>query len=164
MAQHTPLILTDPGIKISTTADVADLTELACDASHVELTPDTAITTVDTFCGSRDYPGITKWSLVATLVQSFDTDATEEVLSAAVALGTDVPFELVPYKSQPVSASNPSWSGTVRPAPYSPINGDAGDVSTVDLEWAVTSGPFKSIVPGGAAAALSETEAELAAA
>ena len=147
MPQHTPLILTDPSIKISTTGDVAGLTELACDASHVELTPDTSTTTVDTFCGSRDYPGVTKWTLNVTLVQSFDPEATEEVLSAAVELGTDVAFELIPYKSLPVSATNPSWTGMVRPAPYAPINGDAGDVSTVEIEWAVTTGPTKSVTP-----------------
>ena len=158
MAQHNPLILTDPGIKISIDGTVVGLTELACDASHVEIAPDTATTTVDTFCGSRDYPGITKWSLVLTLVQSFDADATEETLSAAVDLGTDVAFELIPYKSQAVSATNPSWTGTVRPAPYSPINGDAGDVSTVDLEWAVTSGPVKSITPGAAATAATQAK------
>ena len=88
MAVHKPLILTDPSVKIGKGALPADLTELACDASHVELTPDTEVTTVDTFCGSTDYPGTTKWSLIATLIQSFDTGATEEVLSAAVAAAT----------------------------------------------------------------------------
>ena len=147
MTQHNPLILTDPSIKISKTGDETGLTELACDASHVELTPDTTTTTVDTFCGSRDYPGVTKWTLNMTLVQSFDPDATEEVLSAAVELGTDVPFEIIPVKSLPVSATNPSWTGMVRPAPYAPINGDAGDVSNVEIEWAVTVGPTKSVTP-----------------
>jgi hypothetical protein len=148
MAVHKPLILTDPSIKIGTDELDTSLVELACDASHIELTPDTEITTVDTFCGSTDYPGITKWSLVATLVQSFDPEATEEVLSAAVESGGPVPFEIIPYKSQPISETNPAWRGTVQPAPYSPINGDAGDVSTVDLEWAVLDGPNKSVAPG----------------
>lgn len=141
-----PLILTDPSIKISTTEATSGLKELACAASHVELTPDTAVTTVDTFCGSIDYPGTTKWNLVATLVQSFDTGATEEVLSAAVELGKAVPFEIVGYGSDPVSAQNPKWEGKVRPRPYSPINGDAGDASTVEIEWAVVEGPTKVIV------------------
>ena len=46
-----------------------------------------------------------------------------------------------------MSATNPKWTGTVQPAPYSPINGDAGDVSTVELEWAVIDGPTKGITP-----------------
>ena len=147
MAVHAPLILTDPSIKISKTALTTGLTELACDASHVELSPDTEVTTVDTFCGSTDYPGTTKWSLIITLYQSFDVGATEEVLSAALATGVSVPFEIIGYKTPPVSATNPKWTGFVRPAPYSPINGDAGDASTIDLEWAVTTGPIKGIMP-----------------
>jgi SAP domain len=151
MATHLPLILIDPSIKISKTDLDTGLTELACDSSHVEISPDTAVTTVDTFCGSTDYPGITKWALVVTLIQSFDTDATEEVLSAAVATGQPVPFEVIPYKGQAVSATNPRWSGKVQPAPYPPINGDAGDVSTIDLEWAIVEGPTKSITVTAAA-------------
>jgi hypothetical protein len=88
-----------------------------------------------------------KWSLVATFYQSFDPDATEEVLSAAVALGVPTPFEVIPYKSQPVSATNPLFSGMVIPQPYAPINGDAGDASNVEIEWSMDGAPVKSIVP-----------------
>ena len=142
-----PLILDDASLKISIDGTTTNLKELACVASHVELSPDTAVTTVDTFCGSTDYPGQTKWSLVATLVQSLDVGATEEVLSAAVAFDGPVPFEVVPYKSKPIAADNPAWSGMVNPAPYAPINGDAGDASTVDLEWGVIGTPTKSTSP-----------------
>jgi hypothetical protein len=76
MAEPLPLILTDASLKI-------DDTELACVANHIELSPDTTVTTLDTMCGSKDYPGTVKWSLIATLYQSFDVDATEDVLSAA---------------------------------------------------------------------------------
>jgi hypothetical protein len=142
-----PLILTDASIKINGQ-------ELACVASHVELSPDTSVTTLDTMCGSRDYPGTVKWSLVATLYQSFDPAATEEVLSAAVAAykadGTPATFEVAGYKSRPVGTDNPSWSGEVIPKDYAPINGDAGDASTIDLEWSCTAPPVKSdgTVPG----------------
>ena len=139
----TPLILTDPSIKVGTGAAASTLKELACAASHVELTPDTEVTTVDTFCGSVDYPGTTKWNLLMTLAQSFDANATEAVLSAAVESGESVPFEIIGYGSQPVSVTNPKWTGKVRPRPYAPINGDAGDASTVEIEWAVTEGPVK---------------------
>ena len=156
-----PVILTDASLKISKTADTTGLVELACVASHMELAPDTAVTTVDTFCGSFDYPGSTKWSLIATLVQSFDTDATEEVLSAAVALGAPVPFELSAYKA-PISAQNPGWIGKVQPAPYAPLNGDAGEASTVELEWAVVEGPTKITTPpaGTMMAAASSSSSE----
>ena len=147
MAEPLPLILTDASLKISTDGTEAGLIELACVANHIELSPDTSVTTLDTMCGSKDYPGTVKWSLVATLYQSFDTDATEDVLSAAVAAGAPCPFEIVPYKSQPVSATNPSWTGNLIPQDYSPINGDAGDASTVELEWSLDAAPVKSITP-----------------
>jgi len=145
MPEPLPLILTDASLMINDT-------ELACVANHIELSPDTSVTTLDTMCGSKDYPGTVKWSLLATLYQSFDVDATEEVLSAVMDAyrtdGTLPTFEIMPYKSQPVSATNPQWSGSLIPKDYSPINGDAGDASTVELEWSVDGAPTKSIVPG----------------
>ena len=143
-AEPMPLILTDASIKI-------DGQELACVASHVELSPDTSVTTLDTMCGSRDYPGTVKWSLVATLYQSFETGATEDILSAAVAsykaTGEPVSFEVAGYKSREVGPDNPSWSGSVIPKDYAPINGDAGDASTIDLEWSCTAPPTKNVAP-----------------
>ena len=149
MAIPRPLILNDASLKLSTDGTTTNMKELACSANHIELSPDTSVTTIDTMCGSADYPGVTKWSLIATLYQSFDPLATEEVLSAAVAHGGPVPFEIIGYKTPPISATNPKWTGTVQPAPYAPINGDAGDASTVELEWAVVTGPVKGITPTG---------------
>ena len=148
MSIPAPLILDDAGVKIGTGADETTLVELACVTNHIELTPDVSITTLDTMCGSVDYPGTVKWQLIATLYQSFDPDATEETLSAAVEFGEAVPFALIGYKSKPVGPTNPEWSGMVIPQPYSPINGDAGDASEVELEWSVVGEPTKSVVPG----------------
>jgi SAP domain len=145
MAIPKPLILDDAGLQLGIGEPVT-WEELACVLNHIELSPDTAVTTLDTMCGSVDYPGTTKWSLVATLYQSFDPDATEEILSAAVAQG-QLPFRITPYKSQPVSATNPMWEGEVLANPYAPVNGDAGEASTIELEWGVIGEPAKTIVP-----------------
>src|SRR5215471_7867574 len=144
MAEPMPLILTDASLKISTDGTTTNLKELACVANHIELSPDVSVTTLDTMCGSKDYPGAIKWALVATLYQSFDTDATEAVLSAAVLGNVPVAFEIIPYKSKAISSTNPKWTGLVIPQPYSPINGDAGDASTVDLEWSLSGPPVKN--------------------
>ena len=142
--EPTPLILTDASIKINGT-------ELACLANHVELAPDTNVTTLETMCGSKDYPGTVKWSLTATLYQSFDTDATEDTLSAAVAAykadGTLATYEVAGYKSRPIGADNPSWSGSVIPKDYPPINGDAGAASSIEIEWSCSDVPTKSVTP-----------------
>jgi hypothetical protein len=155
-----PVILTNASVKIGGT-------ELACTASHVELSPDTSITTLDTFCGSKDYPGTVKWSLIATLYQSFDTGSTEDTLSAAVAAykldGTAATYEVAAYRDRPIGPDNPSWSGDVIPKDYAPINGDAGDASTIDLEWSCTAEPTKSVTPEAtstAAAAPSKSKSD----
>lgn len=145
--EPTPLILTNAGLRISTDGTDTGLVELACSVNHIEISPDVSVTTLDTMCGSRDYPGVVKWSLIATLYQSFDTDAVEDTLSAAVALG-ETTFVVMGYRDQPVSATNPSWSGTVIAKPYSPINGDAGAASEISLEWSIVGEPTKSIIPG----------------
>jgi len=146
-AEPTPLILTNAGLKISTDGTTTGLVELACLVNHIELAPDVSVTTLETMCGSRDYPGVVKWSLIATIYQSFDAGATEDTLSAAVALGQTV-FEVVGYRDQAVSVTNPMWSGTVIPKPYSPINGDAGAASEIQLEWSIEGAPLKNTVPG----------------
>jgi hypothetical protein len=161
MPEPTPLILTDASFKLSDDGTEAGLTELACVTNHIELTPDVSVTTLDTMCGSKDYPGVVKWSLIATLFQSFDPAATDEVLRAANALGTPAPYEIIPYKSQPVSATNPKFTGFVIPQPFSPINGDAGAESTVELEWSCTEEPVKGITDVMTAfAAAAEAEAK----
>src|SRR4029077_4591866 len=128
-----------------------DDAELACVASHVELSPDVAVTTLDTFCGSKDYPGVVKWTLGATLHKSFDVGfadgALDAVWQAYQADGRPASFRVAGYRDQPVSATNPEWTGEAIPPPWSPIHGDAGDASTVELEWSIVGEPAKNIVP-----------------
>ncbi len=147
MSIPRPLILDNADLLIGDGATPEVFASLACTLNHIELNPDVSQTTLTTMCGEVDYPGIVKWSLVATLYQSFDPAATEEVLSAAVDGGVPVGFQIMGRRDEPVSATNPAWIGQVIPQPYSPINGDAGDASTVELEWSVVGDPEKIIVP-----------------
>jgi hypothetical protein len=149
VAPPMPLILDDASVSI-------DDGILDCVTNHLELSPDVTVVTITTLCGETDYPGAVKWSLVLTLEQSFDAGATEEILSGAVEGGVPVSFVIVPYKSQPISATNPSWSGMVIPQPYAPINGDAMGESTIDLEWSVVGQPVKSVTPEALDARLTE--------
>jgi hypothetical protein len=110
-------------------------------------------------CGSVDYPGVTKWSLIATLYQSFDVAGTEEVLSALVDAGVPCWFVIAADRVAPISATNPGWQGQVNPAPYAPLNGDAGDASEIELEWSLIAPPTKITTPPVALAAETE-EAE----
>lgn len=138
------------------------LTELACWTNHLELTPDVDTTTLDTMCGSVDLPGVVKWALVATLYQSFDADGTEETLSALVEAGDPCVFLMFADRSAPISPTNPAWTGEVIPQPYSPLNGDAGDASEIEIEWSLVGEPTKLTAPP-AAAATSRTREKAAA-
>jgi hypothetical protein len=148
--EYRPVILDNAGLEI-------DTSELACLLNHIEVVPDVATVELKSMCGTVDYPGNVKWSLKATLYQSFDPGATEETLSAAVAGGVAVPFRVVAYRDQAVSATNPEWTGTVIPQPYAPISGDAGDVSSIDLDWSIVGAPTKNIVPEAGALAADRT-------
>lgn len=138
--EFAPVILTNAGLAIGTPA-----VQLACVLNHIELSPDVAVTTLDTMCGSKDYPGTVKWSLIATLYQSFDTGATEDTLSAAVLAGVPVAFEVMAYRDVAVGPTNPKWTGEAIPQPYAPINGDAGAESSIDLEWSIVGAPVKVV-------------------
>jgi hypothetical protein len=141
-APPAPLILTDASLTINGT-------ELSCVMTHIELTPTTKITTLDTMCGTREYPGSVSWVLNATLVQSFDTGATEDTLSGAVtayqADGTLAPYVVTGYKSRPPGPDNPTWSGNLIPQDYPPINGDAGNASEIQIAWSCDAPPIKAV-------------------
>ena len=158
MAIPKPLILDNADLQI-------DGATLACVLNHLELNPDVGVITLTTMCGEVDYPGTVKWTLVATLYQSFDAAATEEILSGAVDGGVPVDFVIMARKDDPISATNPAWYGQVIPQPYAPINGDAGAESTIDLEWSVLGAPSKTTttLPPLAAAATTTSKAKASA-
>jgi hypothetical protein len=130
MADPTPVILVNPDLTISGKT-------LRCLLSHVEITPDVTTVEVKTACGTKEYPGSIKWTLKASLYHSFDPLGTNEVLTAAVAGGVPVPFTVLPVSSKPISATNPQFTGNVIPQSFSPLAGDIGDASSVDLEWSI---------------------------
>jgi hypothetical protein len=137
-----PVILTDASLKINGT-------EMQCVLTHIELAPTTNVTTINTMCGSREYPGTVRWVLTATLVQSFDVGATEETLSGAVdayqSAGTLATYEVMGYAARPISATNPTWTGNVIPQDYPPLNGDAGNASEIQIAWSCDAPPVKAI-------------------
>jgi hypothetical protein len=153
----THVILDNASFRIGATATMAALKELACYTNHIELSPDVSVTTLDTMCGSIDYPGAVKWSLIATLYQSWDVGGTEEVLAPLVTAGVPCWFVIAADRVAPISATNPGWQGEVVPQPYSPLNGDAGDGSEVSLEWSLTAAPTKITTPPVATAAEATT-------
>jgi hypothetical protein len=133
MPEPEPVILDNASLMIS---DV----ELACLLNEVSLEPDVDEQEVTTMCGKKVYPGAVQWTLNATLYQSFDTDGTWDVLSAAVSGGVNVPFTLRAYRDQVVSDTNPEWFGELIPRPFTVLSGTAGEPSEVELEWGAIDG------------------------
>jgi hypothetical protein len=153
MPDLQPLILVDPVLTI-------DGVDLKCLMSHIELTPDVTVIEITTSCGVREYPGTVKWTLNATLYHSHDPDGTNEVLTAAVEGGVPVPFTVTP-SSAVVSATNPQYTGELIPQPFTPISGDVGAASELDLEWSIQgwgNTPTMTIVPVVALAATAKTK------
>ena len=52
-----------------------------------------------------------------------------------------------PFAPCACRTTNPAWAGFVIPQEYSPINGDAGEASEIELEWAIVGAPVKRETP-----------------
>ncbi len=136
----TPVMMTDTYVELSGA-------NLKCLAESVSLEPENKPIEVTTFCGVQDYPGPVKWHFIVKLLQSFDTGATDEILSGALdaynSAGTPMAFKVRPYASRPVGPTNPEYSGECIPQPYTLFGGDAGTASEVDIDWIMTAPPTK---------------------
>jgi len=143
----TPVILNDGYVEVNGV-------NLRCFGLHFEVNPENKPVTVTTFCSETDYPALVKWHFVAKFAQSFAAGAVDATLRAAVTAyatsQTLATFKVRAYSSQPVSATNPSFSGFVVPQPYRYIGGDAGALSEVDIDWIMTGPP--SVDTGSVAA------------
>jgi hypothetical protein len=124
---------------------------LSCLGLSISIEPENKPIEQVTFCGVHDYPGPVKWHLKAKLAQSFDPGATDATLTAALddydQSGATMPFKVRPYKSRPVSATNPSIEGDAIPQPYTIFGGDAGTASEVDIDWILTDPPARVTTP-----------------
>lgn len=142
----TPVMMTDAYVEIGAA-------NLSCLGLEVAIEAENKPIEQQTFCGVRDYPGPTKLHFKAKLAQSFDAGATHETLKAALAAyaadGTPCAFRVRAYKGRPVSATNPSFEGTMIPQPYNVFGGAAGSASEVDIDW-ILDGPYTEVTtPAG---------------
>jgi hypothetical protein len=141
----TPVMMTDAYVEIGAA-------NLSCLGMEVSIEPENKPIELTTFCGVKDYPGPVKWHFKAKLAQSFDTGATHETLKAALSAyaadGTPVAFRVRAYKSRAVSATNPSFEGTMIPQPYTVFGGAAGAASEVDIDWIMDEAPTEVTTPG----------------
>lgn len=123
-------VATDFKITIGTTNMSTLLTqaELSLEADEVETTAFGS--TYRTRVG-----GLRTGSLNLQFNQDFAAGAVDATLFPL--LGSAVAFTVVPTSSA-VSATNPSYSGTVLVTQYTPISGSVGDLATLSITWPVT--------------------------
>jgi hypothetical protein len=140
-----PLILTDAYFELTAV-------NLRCLVKHIEVVPENKLVTVDSFCGSVDYPGTTKWHLRVEFHQSFDAGAVYDTLQAALDAyetdGTPADFRARGYASRPVGPGNPSIDGSAIPVPFEILLGDAGAASEAKIDWSLVAPPAVSTTSG----------------
>ena len=153
-----PFTLKHPVIKIGPTGTSVDI---ACPATHVDLTPDQSDNTVETFCGSYTTYKPAKWTLTATVAQSYGTTGTWNLLQPL--MDTIQPFVLQPDNTA-ASATNPVASGTAYVKAFAFIDGAPGEVSEIDIVLAVQGTPTWGIVAPTGLEAPTEPAPETAAA
>jgi hypothetical protein len=136
-----PVMMTDAYVELGGA-------NLMCLCEEISLTADPNPITITTFCGITEYPGPVKWHMVAKFLQSFDTGATDDTLTNALAAyesaGTPVDFKVRPYASRPIGPNNPSFEGTLIPQAYTVFGGAAGAQSEVDIDWTMTAPPTRN--------------------
>ena len=137
----TPVMMTDTYVELGGA-------NLRCLCEEISLTCDPNPITVTTFCGVQEYPGPPKWHMVAKFLQAFDTGATDDILSGAVAAyqtdGTTLSFKVRPHASSVSSPTNPSFEGELIPQPYTVFGGAAGAQSEIDIDWTMTDAPARN--------------------
>jgi hypothetical protein len=141
-ASIAPVMMTDAYVEIGGA-------NLSCLGIEVSIEPENKPIELTTFCGVVDYPGPVKWHFKAKLAQDFSVGSTDATLTAALtayaAAGTACPFRVRAYKGRAVSATNPSFEGTMIPQAYTLFGGAAGAASEVDVDWILKAPPSRVI-------------------
>ena len=79
--------------------------------------------------------GLKDASLTLEWHQDFGADSVDATLWPL--LGSEVSWTILP-QGGPVSAPNPSYSGTALVVQYSPLDSSVGDLATLSTTWPVT--------------------------
>lgn len=115
-------------------------TDVTCELSKAELTPAITMKDAGSLCGPAELPGDIKWTLDLEGFQSYDTDALLMFLFDNAR--SQEAFTLV-CKDEAVSATNPSWSGTVVCVPGQ-VGGTQSEVAVFQASLPLVGSPTHS--------------------
>jgi predicted secreted protein len=79
-------------------------------------------------------PGLGDDSISVTFFQSFGASEVNATLQPLYASGSQFPIQVIPNGTA-ISSTNPAFSGTMSMYDYTPISGQVGDASTMDVEF-----------------------------
>jgi len=115
-------------------------TDVTCELSKAELTPNITMKDAGSLCGPAELPGDIKWTLDLDGFQSYDTTAL--LMFLFTNRRSTQPFTLV-CKDEAVSATNPKWSGNAVCVPGQ-IGGTQSEVAVFTASLPLIGDPVPS--------------------
>lgn len=78
--------------------------------------------------------GVKEFEVSVEFNQDYAASEVDATIWSAYNTGTNVTFAILP-EGGTVSATNPSYSGSIVPANYDPIGGSYGDLAKTSISW-----------------------------
>lgn len=111
-----------------------DGVDMSCFSNNIEITLSKNELDGNTFCGQDTLQGLEESSFSIGLIQDFDAAAVDATLHPLYASGDTFLVVVRPVKADPVSATNPEYTGTCRLNSYQPLSGGPGDLAEISID------------------------------
>jgi hypothetical protein len=121
---------------LTNAAIIVNSVDLSNHCSQVEVSMEKEEVDVTSFGSSAKeiLPGVADASITATFFNDFAAASVDATLQPLYQSGSQFPVKVIPNGTV-VSATNPSYLGTMVLLQYTPISGGMGDASTMDVEF-----------------------------
>jgi hypothetical protein len=144
MADPVPHFMTKPLLIIGPSA--TPVMELECAANNIDASADQDENDYNTYCGTYSSYGPEKWTITATILQSFGVDGVWTKLRPVV--GTIQAFELRPDANDPRSIDNPAMTGNALVKAFPFLSGGVNEPSEIDIVLKVQGVPTMALTGG----------------
>jgi len=88
-------------------------------------------------CGKSNAHGMEDSTITVNFKQNFDTGSVDDTFWGHWANETEFPVVIRPIKDEPVSATNPNYTATVKVFDYTPLSGSVGDLAETSIAMPV---------------------------
>lgn len=119
-----------------------DGVDLSCHVASVEVTLSKAEVEANTMCGQATLAGIEQSAFTVTFLQSYAVGEVDDTLFPIYDNETAVTMNVRPHggnpdNPDPVSSTNPQYSGSVKLLEYMPLAGGVGERSETSVTFPV---------------------------